>query len=199
MKVPTPSRPVDVRSVAITGLTTMAWYAVPDVVGPRWGRALAKVGVLAGGVALGVAATSEGRSALDGVRQVRDELRDLRAADDAGDAGEPGSPTGTAADGGDRDDNVLADGALAGADPVPDPVVAGAAAAGVVALATTVAVLGEKWAYRRGERWRQRGVRLPHTRVGLVLGVLAAAATAVDPTIGLRAADRDEATRTASS
>ncbi|MCZ2261571.1 hypothetical protein, partial [Isoptericola sp. QY 916] len=70
-------------------------------------------------------------------------------------------------------------------DPLPDPAVAGAAAAAAVALAVTVAVAGEKWAYRRGERWRAQGRRLPHTRVGLVLGALAAVATALDPSISM--------------
>ena len=171
METPTESRRVDARSVAITGLTTLAWYAVPDVVEPRWARALAKAGVLAGGLALGLAATSEGRAAVDGVRGVRDELRDLRAAEEGDGQGDAGAE--------DEDNVLLAD--PDGADPVPDPVVVGAAAAGVVALVATVAVAGEKWAYRRGERWRERGLRLPHTRVGVVLGALAAAVTALDP------------------
>lgn len=175
METPTESRRVDARSVAITGLTTLAWYAVPDVVGPRWARALTKAGVLAGGLALGLAATSEGRAAVDGVRGVRDELRDLRAVEERDGRGD-----GEGAAEADDEDNVLvAD--PDGADPVPDPVVVGAAAAGVVALVATVVVAGEKWAYRSGERWRERGLRLPHTRVGVILGVLAAGFTALDP------------------
>ncbi len=84
METPAARRRVDATSVAITGLTTLAWYAVPDVVGPRWARAVAKAGVLAGGLGLGIALTAEGRSAVDGMREVRDEVRDLRhAADEA--------------------------------------------------------------------------------------------------------------------
>jgi hypothetical protein len=180
METPAESRRVDVRSVAITGLTTMAWYAVPDVVGPRWARALAKAGVLAGGLGLGLAATAEGRSAARGMREVRDELRDLRDTEGDPAAADADSAAVDAAHRGERDDNVLATD-LAGADTLPRPVVAGAAAAGVLAVVATVAVAGEKWAYRRGEKWRARGLRLPHTRVGLVLGTLAAAATALDP------------------
>ena len=186
METPAARRRVDARSVAITGLTTLAWYAVPDVVRPRWARALAKAGVLAGGVGLGVALTAEGRSAVDGMREVRDELRDLRDADESaaqdGEVASPGAERGDR----DRDDNVLAaDVALDDADRLPDPAVAGTVAAGALALAVTIAVAGEKWAYRRGERWRAQGRRLPHTRVGLILGALAAVATALDPSISM--------------
>lgn len=188
METPAARRRVDATSVAITGLTTLAWYAVPDVVGPRWARAVAKAGVLAGGLGLGIALTAEGRSAVDGMREVRDEVRDLRhAADEAPeDGGRDGAEPADGPDDHDhdrdRDDNVLAaDVALDGADPLPDPVVAGSVTVGAIALGVAVAVATEKLAYRRGERWRAQGRRLPHTRVGLVLGVLAAAATALDP------------------
>ncbi|MGO1295174.1 MAG: hypothetical protein ACTMIE_13795, partial [Cellulosimicrobium funkei] len=56
-----------------------------------------------------------------------------------------------------------------------------AGAAAGLALATTLVVAGEKWVYRRGERLRDRGVRLPHTRVGLVVGALAVALAAAEP------------------
>jgi len=186
METPADSRRVDARSVAITGLTTLAWYAVPDVVGPRWARALTKVAVLGGGVALVAVATQEGRSALDGVREVRDELRDLGAAAAGAVDGDGRTDGAVGADGADvaggRDDNVLlGEGGLDGADPLPDPVVVGVAAGAAAVVAVVVAVAGEKWAYRRGERWRARGLRLPHTRVGLLLGAAAAAATALDP------------------
>ncbi|MFE6968703.1 hypothetical protein [Isoptericola sp. NPDC057653] len=180
METPADSRRIDARSVAITGLTTLAWYAVPDVVGPRWARALTKAGVLAGGVALGMAVTQEGRSALDGVREVRDELRDLEG---------PGAApvVDGAVEDAERDDNVLVgDGGLDGADPLPDPAVVGVAVGAAVVVAAVVAVAAEKWAYRRGERWRERGLALPHTRVGLLLGAAAAAATALDPAAAVR-------------
>lgn len=192
METPAARRRVDARSVAITGLTTLAWYAVPDVVGPRWARALAKAGVLAGGVGLGMALTAEGRSAVDGMREVRDELRDLRDADES--AAQDGEDVAPGAERGDRDDNVLAaDVALDDADRLPGPAVAGTVAAGALTLAVTIAVAGEKWAYRRGERWRAQGRRLPHTRVGLILGALAAVATALDPSISMVGPVEDEA------
>ncbi|MFI2105115.1 hypothetical protein ACH436_17610 [Isoptericola sp. NPDC019693] len=213
METPAALRRVDARSVAITGLTTLAWYAVPDVVGPRWARALAKAGVLAGGFGLGMVVTTEGRSVVEGIRESRDEARELRdladrikalppegadeEADEEADEDGPGvaEPEGDAAgrtpDAHVPEDNVLlGDPELVdGADPLPDPVVAGSVTAGAIAFGIAVAVLGEKWAYRRGERWRAQGRRLPHTRVGLVLGVLAAAATALEPSAAARLAD----------
>ncbi|MGW8568287.1 hypothetical protein [Isoptericola sp. NPDC055881] len=184
METPAEHGRADARSIVITGLTTLAWYAVPDVVGPRWARALTKAGVLAAGVALGVAATDEGRSALVGAREVRDELRGLRELGD-GDGVDETDPARAV-----RDDNVLldeADGApdLGDADPLPALTVVAGVAAGAVAVVAAVAVAGEKWAYRRGERWRARGLRLPHTRVGLLLGAAAAVATAVDPSVAV--------------
>ncbi|GAA1718768.1 hypothetical protein GCM10009809_13290 [Isoptericola hypogeus] len=164
----------DPRSVAVTGLATLAWYAVPDVVGPRWGRAVAKAAVLSTAVGLVLAATDEGREAREGVRATRDELR--RIADDASEA--PAAARGA-------DENTL------GRDVEPDgpagavrPAVVGGAVLGAVAAVGTLAVVGERWAYRLGERWRGRGVRCPHTRVGLILGTVAAGLTCLEP--GLR-------------
>ena len=42
-----------------------------------------------------------------------------------------------------------------------------------VSAASRLAVVGEKVAYRWGERLRARGVRAPHVRVGLALGAAA--------------------------
>ncbi|MGO1242345.1 MAG: hypothetical protein ACTMHU_13035, partial [Cellulosimicrobium funkei] len=85
----------------------------------------------------------------------------------------------TTADGAPREDNTWAT-----TDDDTTPVPAGVAVAGAaagLALATTLVVAGEKWVYRRGERLRDRGVRLPHTRVGLVVGALAVALAAAEP------------------
>ncbi|QJW38638.1 peptidase S9 [Cellulosimicrobium protaetiae] len=160
---------------------TVAWYAVPDVVRPRWGRALAKTAVGAAGVALMLTATAEGREARDGVRSLRDAVREVGTPS-------PDAPVDVPPDdvalGDGPDDVVREDNTY-----VPDhddvtlapPAVLAAGAVGGVALATTLAVAGEKWAYRRGERLRARGVRLPHTRVGLALGALAVALAAAEP------------------
>ncbi|MCK0118260.1 hypothetical protein MWU57_14595 [Isoptericola sp. S6320L] len=177
---------VDLGSVALSAGATLAWYAVPDVVRPRWARVLVKTTVLVAGVGLALAVTREGAEARAAVREVRD-LRDrLRAVADA-----PGGEGPGADDGHDQDLDLDLDLDL---DPsgVPDDdpaegttgpgraVVAGVAVTAGLALAGSLAVLGERWAYRVGERLRARGVRAPHTRVGLVLGAAAAGLAAVE-------------------
>ncbi len=167
-------RVADPRTVAIAGLSTVAWYAVPDVVRPRWARALAKTAVGTAAVVLTFTSTPEGTEVREGLRFLRDAAREADA--DETDA-EPETAT---ADGAPREDNTWA----ATDDDDTTPVPAGVAVAGAVAglaLATTLVVAGEKWVYRRGERLRDRGVRLPHTRVGLVVGALAAALAAAEP------------------
>ncbi|MNW67504.1 hypothetical protein D3C74_460940 [compost metagenome] len=57
----------------------------------------------------------------------------------------------------------------------------------VLGVTTALAVVGEKVAYRWGERLRARGVRAPHARVGLVLGAAAGILGGLAP-----ASDADE-------
>lgn len=167
-------RSADPRTVAIAGLMTVAWYAVPDVVRPRWARALAKTAVGTAGVVLTLTSTTEGIEAREGVRSLRDAARDAGP-----DGTEPGdAPADHPADPVREDNAYVPD--HDEATPVTPAVVAGGAVAGV-ALATTLVVAGEKWVYGRGERLRARGVRLPHTRVGLALGALAVALAAAEP------------------
>ena len=169
-------RSADPRAVAIAGLMTVAWYAVPDVVRPRWARALAKSAVGTAGVVLTLTSTAEGFEAREGVRTLRDAAREAGATGADPDAS-PDRPADDAPDSVREDNAYVPDHDEAS---VPPAVVVGGAAAGV-ALATTLVVAGEKWVYRRGERLRARGVRLPHTRVGLVLGALAVALAAAEP------------------
>ncbi|SIP91120.1 hypothetical protein SAMN05518682_0456 [Cellulosimicrobium aquatile] len=165
-------RAADPRTVAIAGLSTVAWYAVPDVVRPRWARALLKTAVATAAVVLTFTSTTEGTEAREGLRSLRDAAREADA--DETDA----EPEIATADGAPREDNTWA--TDDDATPVPAGVVVAGAAAGL-ALASTLVVAGEKWVYRRGERLRERGVRLPHTRVGLVVGALAVALAAAEP------------------
>lgn len=116
----------------------------------------------------GAPPTSEGRQAIDGVRKVRDALRDTEGTDAA---------AGTTAlweqASDDAPDNTLH--SLTPVEITPGGKVAIAVGAVAVLRATTAfAVVGEKGAYRWGERMRARGVRAPHLRVGLVLGAAAA-------------------------
>jgi hypothetical protein len=170
-------RSADPRTVAIAGLMTVAWYAVPDVVRPRWARALAKTAVGTAGVVLTLTSTAEGIEAREGVRALRDAARDAGASGADPDAS-PDRPADEAPDAVREDNTYVPD--HDEATPVPPAVAVGGAVAGVV-LATTLVVAGEKWVYRRGERLRARGVRLPHTRVGLALGALAVALAAAEP------------------
>ncbi|GAA1977315.1 hypothetical protein GCM10009718_12120 [Isoptericola halotolerans] len=149
---------VDPRSVVISGVTTFAWYAVPDVVRPRWARALAKTGVLATGVLLAMGSTREGAEARAAVEDLRSGIR---SAQDQPRAAEPEVAELEVASSG-------------------RAVVATAAVVGGMAVAGTLAVLGERWVYRFAERLRGRGVRAPHATVGLVLGAAAAGMSAID-------------------
>jgi hypothetical protein len=175
--VPTIRRAVDPASLVTAAATTLAWYAVPDAVGPRWARALAKTAISAAGAVLTVRVTAEGRKAREAVRSVRDAVRaaggDASAGDDA-----------TATDRTTDETTSGATDAAAGGDEGPSrvpPAVLALAGAGAVAGSAALVVAGEKWVYHRGERLRARGLRLPHTRVGLVMAVVAVTLTVAEP------------------
>lgn len=170
----TTRRPADPATLVTAGATTLAWYAVPDVVGPRWGRVLAKAVVGVAGAVLTLRTTGEGREAWEALRSARDAGRAAADTSDGAttDAPDPADSTGDEAP-----------------SKVP-PAVLVLAGVGSVAVSTGLAVAGEKWVYRRGERLRARGLRLPHTRVALAMAAVAVALTAVEPY--LRPADEDE-------
>ena len=164
----------DARSAAVYGLVTAAWYTVPDLVERRSTRALLKTVCGASGIAL-LLRTEDGREALEGVRRLRDAMREP-GHDDAL-AGTSASVAGATApgeaDSGDVPDNTLH--GLTSVEITPAGKAAVATGAVVVlGVTTALAVVGEKVAYRWGERLRARGVRAPHARVGLVLGAAAA-------------------------
>lgn len=212
----------DPRGVALLALTTVAWYAVPDVARTRGVRALLKTTVLAAGGALALAVTREGAQMREGVADLRETLRAVRDGVEPGReggtdvVGRAGTGTHSADDTHGTDDNRLADDRVLadllddadGTDPdarrLPPALAAVLGVAGLAA-GTALTVAGERWVYRRGERLRARGVRLPHTRVGLVMGVLAAGiglaeprvwrALGVDPATGGRTPDRATAGR----
>ena len=141
----------DARAGAVHGLATAAWYTVPDLVERRGTRALLKAASGVAGLAV-LLRTEEGRQAVEGVRKVRDTVRGVAL---------------------DAPDDALPD--LTPVEIAPAGKAALVAAAVVlVGTTTALAVAGEKAAYRWGERMRARGVRAPHLRVGLVLGVASA-------------------------
>ena len=127
---------------------TVAWYALPDYVRSRPLRGLVKAGLL------GVLGWSM-------VAQLP-EPSELPPYDDEDVDCSKSSP-------------VAGEDPLEGvteADPAELAVLAGAA------LGSAMITVGvERWLFRRGERRRAAGVRLAHTRQGLALGALEAAAT----------------------
>lgn len=165
----------DARSAAVYGLVTAAWYTVPDLVERRSPRALLKTVCGVSGVAL-LLRTEDGREAVEGVRWLRDATREPGRDDDVL-AGAPASVRGAAASS-EADSGDVPDNTLHGLTPVEiTPAGKAAVATGavvVLGVTTALAVVGEKVAYRWGERMRVRGVRAPHVRVGLVLGAAAA-------------------------
>lgn len=178
----------DARSAAVYGLVTAAWYTVPDLVERRSTRALLKTVCGVSGIAL-LLRTEEGRQALEGVRRLRDTVREPGRDDDAR-VGGPASVAGAAAPG-EGDSGEVPDNTLHGLTPVEiTPAGRTAVATGavvVLGVTTALAVVGEKVAYRWGERLRARGVRAPHARVGLVLGAAAGILGGLAP-----ASDADE-------
>ncbi len=166
-------RVADPRTVAIAGLSTVAWYAVPDVVRPRWARALAKTAVATAAVVLTFTSTTEGdRGARGPALPARRRPRGGRGRGrrDARDRDGRRRPAGG---------QHLGDGRRrhhAGAGRRRRRGHGGRARA-----RDDPRGRGEKWVYRRGERLRDRGVRLPHTRVGLAVGALAVALAAAEP------------------
>ncbi|MFD6092698.1 hypothetical protein ACFWGN_11305 [Oerskovia sp. NPDC060338] len=164
----------DARSAAVYGLVTAAWYTVPDLVERRSTRALLKTVCGVSGIAL-LLRTEDGRDALEGVRRLRDAMRE--PGHDGALAGTSASAAGATAPG-EADSGDVPDNTLHGLTPVEiTPAGKAAVATGavvVLGVTTALAVVGEKVAYRWGERLRARGVRAPHARVGLVLGAAAA-------------------------
>jgi hypothetical protein len=180
-----PARRLDPRALVLGGVTTFAWYAVPDVVGPRWARALAKTGVAVVGAALAVTVTRGGASARAEVRAFREEARaEVARLADPGPA-LPGVEDEGRVDPDDcpacSDNPAPLDLPTDAAEVVtPRPGVAMVAVLGAAALATAAGVAGERWVYRRAEALRARGVRRPHLLVGAGMGVLGAALAAFD-------------------
>jgi hypothetical protein len=155
----------DAKTGVVYGLTTAAWYTVPDIARRRGTRALLKTACGVAGMAV-LLRTDDGRQAIEGVRSLRDALRDA-ASDTADDA-----PAWDMAD--DVPADEVPDNPVHTLTPVEiSPAGKTAIAAGavvVLGVTTALAVVGEKAAYRWGERMRARGVRAPHLRVGLVIG-----------------------------
>lgn len=164
--MPSTSRRGHLAGAAITGLVAAAWYAMPDHLPRRSQRFPAKIALLAGGGAI-YAWLAPG-----GAREDRED----------GTVPLPGR-TDTPPD----DERATTDeeqevatrlGATLGR--LSPRGVAGIVVGGLSLTAAT-AVLQERLIHRFGERLGRRGVTLPHTRIGLVLGAVAALSGASTP------------------
>ncbi|SFK47771.1 hypothetical protein SAMN05216467_3513 [Cellulomonas sp. KH9] len=170
------------RDALVAGLTTAAYYAVPDVVSSRAARFWLKTALLGLGMT-----TMEGmpttRADWEAKRTSwREALAGVSSRDGAGDAhprsdADPDAAVSDPSDAGTTATDVLPGD---GDDVTGRPSASQRAAAlGVVAVLVAAGTVGpvafERWVYRRGEARAAAGVRFPHTRTGVVMGVLAAA------------------------
>lgn len=141
------------RTALLTGLTTTAYYAVPDVARTRTTRGWLKAACLAVGAAQTFPTTREGW------QELRPTWTDVP------------DPTTGDAEGAASDDDAT--------DDAGRPSWLGRAAVvgvGVAVIAAGVAgtVAAERWVFRRGEARAAAGVRFAHTRTAVVLGAASA-------------------------
>ena len=152
---------LDAAEALVSAAVTFAWYALPDAVGTRRGRAVAKAGLMVPVLAIASAqatrATVEA-AAHDEPSRADDALARIRAL------------TGTAPvlDASTISADGETDGRLPSARQVA-LVTAGVAALAGIAVGTVAA---ERGIYRFGERLGSRGVGHPHARIGVVAGAL---------------------------
>lgn len=172
---------------------TLVWYALPDLVRARGPRAVPKAGIVVGllGMRLAVLRDESGGRACRApemaspvptlaapapapTRQVGDDTAAPVAAEDHVAGEDRHGPT----DG--REGPTTPDGVV---DPSPEtchedaaPGILLAVSVPLVALGLTtwLSARGESWLFRRAERRRAEGHRLPHLRQALVLATLAA-------------------------
>ncbi|MCC2333962.1 hypothetical protein [Cellulomonas wangsupingiae] len=153
------------RAAVVSGLATTAYYAVPDLLHSRRARGWAKVACLVPVVAVSLPTS---REEWDELRtSARDARAALAAAQDGG--------TEAAAQEGGTEAAAQDDEAVRAGSSVRFKVAMGAAAAVALVGSTVATVAAERWVFRRGEARAAAGVRYPHTRTALVLGVLSAA------------------------
>jgi hypothetical protein len=152
-----PTTPPPLLADLLAGLGITVWYALPDYTGSRPLRIVAKSAILATSAVYGSAVIRrQVGAAIDGAAPEQDSEQPPTGRPEA--AASPGSPSRTSAK------------AL-------HPVVFPIAAAAVLGGGAAVTVGMERFVYRFGERLSSRGVHLPHSRIGLVLGVVSTAAT----------------------
>ncbi|MBO0919420.1 hypothetical protein J1G42_01080 [Cellulomonas sp. zg-ZUI222] len=177
------------RDALVAGLTTTAYYAVPDVVSSRAARFWLKTALLGLGMTTmeAMPTTRAGweekrtswREALAGVSS-RDGAGDVLDAQPRSDA-DPDAAVSDPSDAGTAGIDVLPghEDGLTGRPSASQRAAAVGVAAVLVVVATAGTVAFERWVYRRGQARAAAGVRFAHTRTGVVMGVLAAAGALV--------------------
>lgn len=162
----------DLAEALASGGLTFAWYALPDAVASRRARGVAKALLLVPLVAIGARQNAR----LKAAEPVRTGV--LETATPPGDAPEPDDAAPPA----DAAPQVrLAD--VLPTDPAKRAALVGVGL-GLVAGSVWATVAGERALHRLGQRMAARGTRLPHTRIGLVSGALAAAMTLATARLG---------------
>ncbi len=154
-----------------SGALTFAWYALPDAVASRRARGVAKAALFVPMAAIGVMAGRRDAAA--------------EAADDAADPAAHGrlgriralthtepvlDLSAIEADAG-HDAGAVEGRRLAARIPSARQAALIAAGLAVVAVSAAGFVATERGVHRYGERLGARGVRLPHTRIGVVAGL----------------------------
>lgn len=203
---PRPDSRSVIRSTAATTAFVVGWYALPDYVASKTTRTVLKTVGLAAFAGLGIREAVKN----DSLRETTDLLRGTTVKGLVRDLKSTRADTGVADDAGSAD--VVAQLDASTDQPTPGPAAsqaagvrnalddeiasdesAGAAAlagaALVVAGSTALTVVVEKRVFRRNERRAAEGARRPHTRTGVLFGVLTAL-VAVPDILSARASAR---------
>lgn len=172
----------DVIEALTSAAVAFAWYAMPDVVRSPRVRGVAKVALMVPTAVVGVGVGQMRRAADAGAEAIRAARVEDGAEFESGGGAEEGlgesagraEPVdGSAVEGGTAvGSSGSADGARGGSPFVRRAALVGA---GVVVLGGGVAatIAGERAFFRLGERLGERGVRWPHTRIGVAAALMA--------------------------
>ncbi len=165
----------DVVEALTSAAVAFAWYAMPDVVRSPRVRGVAKVALM---VPTAVVAVGQIRRAAEAIRAAREEDgAALHTGDGVAELGESGPSAADRANGSATSEvteagSPLSADAARGDSPLAGrAALIGAAVAIVGGAAATIA--GERALYRLGERLGDRGVRWPHTRIGVASALMA--------------------------
>lgn len=172
---PKTAPPLPLPADLLSGLGIILWYALPDYTTSRPVRVVAKTMILTASAAYGIAMIRRGRHTAgeDAAPEPEPEPGDPGAPAD------PPSPRSTTDRrcGNARGPRFRSPMRHPVSHPVRHPVVLAGAAVVFLGGSIALTVGMERLVFGVGERLADRGTRLPHTRIGLVLGVGSTAAT----------------------